>query len=621
MPSIHLVSAPFGPLDRPSLGLGLLHAGLEAKGIPCRTHYLLLDYAAAIGEEAYLWLSAKTPVPQDLSAEWIFAGTLREEPEGAWEAFRDEVLLGGHPDHAKGPGTLPEAWLEFIHHYPELRERSASFIERWADRLLAEAPKVVGFTSVFEQTSASLALAKRLKARCPEVLIVMGGANCEGPMGQALFDAYPFLDVVFSGESDLRFPAAMEAFLESGRLPGGADVHVRPWLQGSGTLPVGAVEDMDALPIPHFDDYFSDLEASGLPLKAPGLPFETSRGCWWGAKQHCTFCGLNGGTMAFRAKSPERALAEFTELTASRPEAPVVTSDNILDLSYFKTFLPALAAKGNRNELFYEVKANLTREQVRVLRDARVTKIQPGIESLDDGVLALMRKGVRAIQNIQLLRDCQEVGVDAGWNLLGGFPGEEPEAYARTARMMPLLHHLQPPFFCVPIRLDRFSPNFEEGEARGFFEIRPMPAYAHVFRLAPEALRGMAYYFAHDVRGPHPLTYLKQVQEAVSDWKRAHGSARLVALDRGHQLMVLDTRMAARSPLHLLEGLQRELLLAADRAQSKEGLARTLGVMLGDSPFEEALDELISLGLILELGGRYLALPLMPQREAERATA
>ena len=46
----------------------------------------------------------------------------------------------------------------------------------------------------------------------------------------------------------------------------------------------------------------------------PTLLFETSRGCWWGAKSHCTFCGLNGETMAFRSKSPRRALDELEQL-------------------------------------------------------------------------------------------------------------------------------------------------------------------------------------------------------------------------------------------------------------------------------------------------------------------
>ena len=75
---------------------------------------------------------------------------------------------------------------------------------------------------------------------------------------------------------------------------------------------------LDDLPVPDFSDYFRDLAASGAQADVvPVLLFETARGCWWGAKSHCTFCGINGGAMAFRAKSQARALDELQTLSAA----------------------------------------------------------------------------------------------------------------------------------------------------------------------------------------------------------------------------------------------------------------------------------------------------------------
>src|SRR5205823_1478657 len=74
--------------------------------------------------------------------------------------------------------------------------------------------RIVGFTSVFQQHMASLALAKRLKARFPHLNILFGGANCEGPMGLATLRAFPFIDAVCVGEGDTAFPAYVAAFLE-----------------------------------------------------------------------------------------------------------------------------------------------------------------------------------------------------------------------------------------------------------------------------------------------------------------------------------------------------------------------------------------------------------------------
>ena len=91
--------------------------------------------------------------------------------------------------------------------------------------------------------------------------------------------------------------------------------------------------------------------------------------------------------------------------------------------------LPRLAAAKLDVEFFWEVKANLTHEQVHLLRNAGVKQVQPGIESFSDRVLKIMRKGVTAFRNVELLKWCKEYGVKPYWNLLYGFPGETVEDY------------------------------------------------------------------------------------------------------------------------------------------------------------------------------------------------
>src|SRR5262249_29657454 len=150
------------------------------------------------------------------------------------------------------------------------------------------------------------------------------------------------------------------------------------------------------------------------------LSFESARGCWWGEVAHCTFCGLNGATMAFRSKSAPRVLSEVLTLARKYRVLDLHAVDNILDHAYFEDLLPALAASGLDLSVFYEVKSNLKRHQLERLRDAGVDQIQPGIESLSTPILRLMRKGVTAWQNVRLLKWCAELGIDVLWNLLYG---------------------------------------------------------------------------------------------------------------------------------------------------------------------------------------------------------
>ncbi|HTL98582.1 MAG TPA: RiPP maturation radical SAM C-methyltransferase [Holophagaceae bacterium] len=616
MPDILLVSMPFGPVHLPSLGLSLLASGLEAKGITARVRYFNLDYAAAIGPALYQGLSAENPYPADLVGEWIFSEALGRAGDPA--VFIEQVIRGGHPDHRKRfAGVLAETHR---HHEAAigLRPRAAAFVDACVDEILAHAPKVVGFSTVFEQTAASLAAAKRIKERSPGTLVVIGGANCEGPMGKALFDQHPCLDAVFSGECDHRFPEAMDAFLRTGAVPADGSSHARPWL--AGPPPTAAPErSLDDLPVPDFRDYFRDLDRLGLEV--PGgtaILFETSRGCWWGEKHHCTFCGLNGEGLGYRSKSAGRALGEFHELKARHPGQGVVVADNILDMGYFKTFLPSLAGEGNKTPLFYEVKANLTREQLRLLKSAGVATLQPGIESLADGVLKLMDKGVRGLQNLQFIKWCQELDLNAVWNLLHGFPGEDPADYAAMAERLPLLHHLTPPMACCPIRLDRFSPNFEEAAKRGFSEVSPYPSYGWVFGLEQDEAARMAYYFTYrHADGRDPAEYTRPLEEAVNAWRRAHGTSALFLLDKGDYLLITDQREVAPEPLVILEGLEAAVLRACDGVAS---LARLEGLATPEA-VRAAVDSLAARKLLIEDGSLCLALPVKTEVAAKTQVA
>jgi hypothetical protein len=84
------------------------------------------------------------------------------------------------------------------------------------------------------------------------------------------------------------------------------------------------------------------LLARALGDRPPLLLPETARGCWWGEKHHCTFCGLNGATMAFRKKSPDRVLSELVELSGKHRLLRFQTVDNIIAMSYFRDVLPRI---------------------------------------------------------------------------------------------------------------------------------------------------------------------------------------------------------------------------------------------------------------------------------------
>ena len=64
------------------------------------------------------------------------------------------------------------------------------------------------------------------------------------------------------------------------------------------------------------------------------------------------------------------------------------------------------------------------------------------IESLSTHTLRLMRKGSTSLMNIQTLKWCKEYGVTCDWNLIYGFPGEQPADYRGSLELAPVIASL-----------------------------------------------------------------------------------------------------------------------------------------------------------------------------------
>ena len=548
-PRVALINMPFANAERPSLALGTLKALAREQGWLADVHNFNLRFARRIGTKAYAFLCGSSVMTKEqtrrltvsmdyLVGEWLFAQLFYGMSESRVAEYAEFLLA--QSDFAP---SVRDAILE-------IRFDVGPFLTECLESVDWSAYTAVGFTSTFEQTMASLCLARELKTRLPQLKVLLGGANCEGVMGRALARNFPFLDIVCTGEADIVFPRLLQALHDHGewwRVPG----FVARAPQGMIENPAAPLTvDLNALPYPDFDEYFAERARGGLPIASRAVILETSRGCWWGQRSHCTFCGLNGSTMAFRVKSAERALQEFRTIVARYELDHVDYSDNILHRDYLATFLPELSREDQRRKrpvtVFYETKSNLKRDELRLLSEARVLYIQPGIESFDDSVLRLMGKGVRGLHNVAVLKWGKVYGISVMWNLIFGFPGEAPHAYAQMSRLCKRIVHLEPPRTVSPIRLDRFSPNFTRAEEKGLRTVRPKPAYGHVFDLPGAELADLAYFFDfsyHDERDP--FSYTLELDQVFEEWQKAsQGNAAVLRGDllSDGGLRILDTR-------------------------------------------------------------------------------
>lgn len=619
-PVVRFVVAPFLPAHQPALGVSSLVSVLRDHGIAGDVQYLNLAYGERIGWELYKYLSIQLPTTA-LAGEMLFTRALWREGAPDFEQYAERISRWLKRQASARPGwQLPlTSWETHAEQMRAAIAEAPRVIAEWADAILADGPRVLGFTSTFQQSAASLALAQEVRRRVPakEVAILFGGGNCEDDMGRALADHFDFIDCVVSGEAENVIVDLVHNLIDG-------DGTVPRFLQGT------MVSDMDTLPIPDFDDYFAAVQRPEYCDIVVRLAAESSRGCWWGAKSHCTFCGLNGGTMAFRAKSAARFDAELETLSQKHGLSRFALSDNILDMKYLRTLLPDLVRQGSKYRLFYETKSNLRKDHVELLAAAGVYMLQPGIESLSTSILKLMGKGTTRLQNVQLLKWCAELGVAPMWNLLYGFPGEDASEYAGMAGLFPALFHLSPPMGSAKIRLDRFGSYWKWPERYNIRDLKHHWSYDLIYAGVPEQERArFAYFFDYTYAdGRHPFTYALPLLELVDEWNKAHQAGVTLSLRASAAgSSVVDTRPCRRDEDYPLTPAGLALVRALDGFRSRESLPEAMreqGVEISDAECESLLTDFLARRFVLEEDGFYLSLVLdleQRRRVADRQVA
>lgn len=521
--NLQLVNMPFADWYRPSFALSQLASLAQRElgdEIDVRVCYLNLDFAAYFGGALYANIAGESDSATTGIGDWIFSHIAFPDSGDNCEAYFKRYYVGSR-------------WAKFREDILDLRSRLEPFCIELIDRYDLARADIVGFTSMFAQNVASLALARLIKERNPNATTVMGGANCETPMGAVLIEHSPFIDFVFSGPALRSFPEFLRCQLDANE----NGLHAIPGVLSKENVKdmrfrasIGADHDIDDYLDPDYKSFVSSFDehrehiAKSLSARAdikPLLYFETSRGCWWGQRSHCTFCGLNGQSIGYKAMSAERALRQFQSLFKFAPWCvDYHCTDNIMPKNYPDDVFRVLAPPAN-SSVFYEVKLPISEKDLQVLARARVNKIQPGIEALSTATLKLMGKGTNVFQNLQFLKNAVRFDIEPVWNLLIGFPGENADTYRKYQEDIPLLRHLPPPSGVYVVRFDRYSPYYTRRSEYNL-DLNPMDFYSFTYPFGADDLADLAYFFQDNNMSAYAVNaavWFRPLSDSINRWK------------------------------------------------------------------------------------------------------
>ena len=474
---------------------------------------------------------------------------------GAYSGTGDYLFSAGvlHPSSSTD-AYFEAAWdrlgLRQYGGIEEFRFLATSFAERQA-RTIADVAKdnsIVGLSSTFTQTVASLAFAQRLKGLRPDIFVVLGGYNVNPERAEVLLRLDPWLDYCVAGDGEAAL-VSLAAQLDDGGAVVVPGVRGRDADRTTGDLAV--TWDLNASALPSFSSFFEQLTTAGMAAEIePALCLEISRGCWWGQKRHCTFCGLNHENMTFRRR--ERSAADdIVKLVNDYEVLDVFFADNILHPDDIDHVFGRLPADWDLR-IHLEVKVDLTFTQLLELRQHGVWHLQPGIESLSRRTLGLMRKGATPVQCVRFLRHTEELGITCTWNYLIGFPGETPDDHASFFDQQDKLAHLQPPGFGGEISIVRYSPLFTDPDL-GLPNLVPSEYCRALFAGFDDSdIFALSDVFEPRSGVAYDVGLRERVRSAVTRWKAGYAESRLVETEEDGRVIVERIHLGRSSQVLVL---------------------------------------------------------------------
>jgi ribosomal peptide maturation radical SAM protein 1 len=612
---VALISMPQLSARYPSFQLALLKPTLEKAGIPAQAFSLFLYFGSRIGWPLNEALADVWPC---MAGEWIWSKAAfgdissKEKDEEYFRTFRGNF----EPICRRAGCTLQDlVWV---------RDKAApDFIDFCVESVDWKRFGLIGFSVVFQQLLASLALANALKRKYPDLPVIMGGASLEDDIADELMRGCPQVDYMHCGDGDLSFPEMVHRLYRGDSLRGlrGLMHRENGEVQFAGRSPNFA--QMDQTPTPDFSEYFYARREGGYDdydgSRDMLLPIEAARGCWWGEKNHCTFCGLNRSGMEFRAKSPERVIEQLEALSRQYGVFHFNAIDNIMAPEYADKLFGKLAASHSDIQLHYEIRPNFSRTQLGRMRRGGLFSVQPGVESLSTHILKVMRKYTTGMRNVELIKWCTYYGINNLYNILVQFPGETADDYRLQSDVVAKIPHFQPPYAIVKARADRGSPMYTEPTSQSIVQLTPSECYHYLFPAGKFDLTKVSYYFDHEMTDTVPEHIYDELFASVGEWQKRwpeRASRPFLSYRKAYSsVQIADGRWKPHREWQYADEAAELYEYCAD-ARTPRDLVNRFGE---EKWIEPALKDFVEKDLMLFLDGRYLslALPENPNFELE----
>ncbi len=302
-------------------------------------------------------------------------------------------------------------------------EETAKCIEK-------ESPDVLVSIISFELYDKDVLVVKRLKARFPNLRIILFGHYPTNFPKETLECSNA--DIVIFGEPDDIFSKLINQLVLKQPVDRVGGIAYRT---GNGQVQIGnhepRVPSPDLLPIPAYDLLNNDLYAEPFMPRPFGL-IQTARGCPY----QCNYCVHSFGTK-LTMLSPENVLEHIMILKKIHG----IRSLRFIDDTF--TVMPSrviricklMIEKGLDLKWTCLARADMLDEEMLLwMKRAGCVRVNIGMESGSQKILDILNKGMKADYALSQLRNVKKAGIEMMGFFLTGVPGETTEDIAASVR-------------------------------------------------------------------------------------------------------------------------------------------------------------------------------------------
>ena len=527
----------------PTLGMPTIKSELQMAGMTCKMFYPSVRFF--VEQEVYkspFLLSLVEDTPLQL-VEFLFVEEAKKED--AINYICDSRRI-----------TRKEEVVSLL---LDLHKEAIILVQSLAKKIVELNPTVLCISTTFGDLNFDLRLIEFVKKIEKRIKIICGGSNCDAEYSGRLMQMTDQLDAVICDETGEITMSYIKSILAGNDIEASFNNYITDRSQIA--KKTYQLRSLDDLPCPDFDDFFEVANALGIKTHMLTLPYELARGCWWGEEHPCTMCGFFGNQKKYVHKNPQKVISEIEMLIKKYGITRIRFTDLVnprIDL--LESLLPL---EKSNIRFFWELRPDISEEQVKLLKRIGLTCGQIGIESFSTNELCVIKKGTNGIDNINVLRMLSEYKIEVIWNYLYGFANDETEWYEKIINIMPLLFHLQPPSI-RKIWINRFSELYNESDKEQL-----VPLGEDFFH--DENSQGFNYFYKVIENKTMQETY-RLLNETIIRWKNAYSKHySLLTIPKNSTELCIERRYGEWNEDYVYEGIKCVLycLLSSPRTMAE----------------------------------------------------